>query len=91
MTVEDLTTILENSGWHEEITSPNSPYAYIYHKGNRCITINRSDVMDFSEIAYSSNPPLKVFSLSCNVEDLLEKEPCYIVAIFEHSNLMIEL
>lgn len=91
MTVEDLTTILDNFRWHEEFTSPNSPYAYIYHKENRHITINRSNVMDFSEIAYSSNPLLKAFSLSCSVEDLLEKEPCYIVAIFEHSNLMIEL
>lgn len=91
MTTKELITILDNFGWLEEVTPSNSPYACIYRKGNRCITINRSDVVDFSEISYSPNPLFKAFSLSCNVEDLFEKEPYYIVAIFEHSNLMIEL
>lgn len=91
MTVKELTTILDNFGWQEEVTSSDSLYSYKYRKDNRCITIDKYNTMFFSEIFYSSDPLIKAVSLSCEVEDLLEKEPCYIVAVFEHSNLMIEL
>lgn len=91
MTTKELITILDNFGWHEETAPSDSLYSYKYCKENRCIVIDRFNTVDFSEITYSHNPPSKEVSLICNVEDLLEKEPCYIVAIFEHSNLMIEL